>query len=287
MITRENTWHPRYGVRPGYGDISHDGLTEVFTATVTAALEFGAMPYAKGVIDNQFTHYIRDDGMVWYRSQEYPGTARMLTLLALYHSYSGAGKDADDSFLVAHFGRAHGLAKLLIARRTASLKYGTADPRYGIPRAGDEGRDGVAADVINSDASPLHWYASAAELYRACMEMGRVWVAVGKSVGRADISKHGTELLSLAPQIQTDLQTSLKKTMISASANNTSGNAQPVIDPSVAPAERCWQLTVEKDTKPTSFRGFAEMMYSGALSAVQVDDIYTAAAGNSVSGLWV
>ena len=74
MITRENTWHPRYGVRPGYGDISHDGLTEVFTATATAALEFGSMPYAKGVIENQFTHYIRDDGMVWHRSQEYVTT---------------------------------------------------------------------------------------------------------------------------------------------------------------------------------------------------------------------
>lgn len=53
MITRENTWHPRYGVRPGYGDISHDGLTEVFTATATAALEFGSMPYAKGVIEKE------------------------------------------------------------------------------------------------------------------------------------------------------------------------------------------------------------------------------------------
>ena len=34
MITRENKWHPRYGVRPGYGVINNDGLTSVFTATV-------------------------------------------------------------------------------------------------------------------------------------------------------------------------------------------------------------------------------------------------------------
>ena len=105
MITRENTWHPRYGVRPGYGDISHDGLTEVFSATATAALEFGAMPYARGVIDNQFNYYVRDDGMVWYTTQEYPGTARMLTILALYHSYA-----RDDAFLVGHFTKAEALA---------------------------------------------------------------------------------------------------------------------------------------------------------------------------------
>ena len=57
----------RYGVKPGYGDIVHDGLLGVFTATATAALEWGAMPYAKGIIDNQFKHYVRESGMV--RSQ--------------------------------------------------------------------------------------------------------------------------------------------------------------------------------------------------------------------------
>ena len=279
MITRENTWHPRYGVRPGYGDVSHDGLTEVFTATATAALEFGAMPYAKGVIDNQFTHYVRDDGMVWYRSQEYPGTARMLTILALYYSYSGTTAEGcqpmpDDAFLVGHFSRARALATLLVARRTASLKYSRSDSRHGIPGADDEGRDGVGAGVLNGDAAPMHWYASAAELYRACTEMGRVWTAVGKSTGRADISKHGAELLALAPQIQTDLQNSLQKTV------RTSTAAAPA-----AGKARCWQLVAEANsTKPTSFRGYSEMMYSGALSSTQVDDLYTAAAGDSSCG---
>ena len=68
MVTRENKWHPRYGVRPGYGDDVHDGLLPVFTATATAALEFGAMAYARGVVANQFEHYVRDDGMVRRRA---------------------------------------------------------------------------------------------------------------------------------------------------------------------------------------------------------------------------
>ncbi len=54
MITRQNTWEPRAGVCPGYGSTIYNGQQDIFTATATAALEFGAMEYAKGVIDYQF-----------------------------------------------------------------------------------------------------------------------------------------------------------------------------------------------------------------------------------------
>lgn len=264
MISRENTWHPRYGVKPGYGDISHDGLLEVFTATATAALEYGAMPYAKGVIDNQFSFYVRDDGMVWYRATELPASARMLSILAMYRSYSGG----DDAFLLKHFRKAQALAELMISRRTASLKYGKDDARYGIPYGGDEARDGVSTSAMNHDESPIHWYASAAELYRAFSELGAVWVAVGKNASRDDVTEHGNELLRLAPQIYTNLHASLNKTV------NTTADG----------SERCWKLTAETGRKENSFRGFAEMLYSGALTAKQANDIYTAASGGSRCG---
>lgn len=66
MISRDNTWHPRYGVLPGYGISLQDGFQDVFTSTATAALEWGAIPYARGVIDNWLQYYIRDSGMVTY-----------------------------------------------------------------------------------------------------------------------------------------------------------------------------------------------------------------------------
>jgi hypothetical protein len=258
MISRENTWHPRYGIKPGYGDVVYDGLLSVFIATATAALEYGAMPYAKGVIDNQFSFYVRPDGMVWYRGIEVPATARMLTILALYHSYSD-----DDDFLLKHFSKAQAVALLLIARRADSLKYGKDDPRYGIPFGGDEYKDGVSTSVMNHDEPLLHWYASAAELYRAFGEIGAVWVEIGKHANRTDIANHGNTLLQLAPLLYSDLHTSLNKT-----ANTSAG-------------ERCWQLTAESCRKPLSFRGFAEMLHSGALSSAQVEDIYVAASGGT------
>ena len=82
MITWHNTWGPRYvaisricipncsrmhphllcifsracvrsyGVLPGYGIAMQNGFEDVFTATVMAALEVGAMTYARGLVDH-------------------------------------------------------------------------------------------------------------------------------------------------------------------------------------------------------------------------------------------
>ena len=46
MISRDNTWHPRYGVIPGYGITLQDGFQDTFTSTATAALEWGSIPCA-------------------------------------------------------------------------------------------------------------------------------------------------------------------------------------------------------------------------------------------------
>ena len=56
---------PEMRTPPLRGDATrYNGLPETFIATATAALECGAMRYAAGVIDNQFSFYVRDDGMV-------------------------------------------------------------------------------------------------------------------------------------------------------------------------------------------------------------------------------
>eukprot|EP00966_Prymnesium_polylepis_P014580 336583-Prymnesium_polylepis.1 len=106
MVTRNEKWGPRYGVLPGYGITMQDGFEDVFTSTAMAALEWGAMPYSKGLIDAQYRHYIRDDGLINYRAEELAQQARMLTILALYHGYSGG----DAPFLLAHFDKAKALA---------------------------------------------------------------------------------------------------------------------------------------------------------------------------------
>lgn len=116
MISRDNTWHPRYGVLPGYGISLQDGFQDVFTSTATAALEWGAIPYAKGVIDNWLQYYIRDSGMVTYRAEELAQSGRMLTIFALYVSYTG-----DTDLMIEHFSRARALAQWLLYRFEQSV----------------------------------------------------------------------------------------------------------------------------------------------------------------------
>ena len=105
-----------------------DGFEDVFTANAMAALEWGAMPYARGLIENQFSNYIRYDGLINYRSEEVAQQARMLTILAQYHQYSEAGPGTD-AFLLRHFTRAKAIADWLIARRDVTLQWGSEDPR--------------------------------------------------------------------------------------------------------------------------------------------------------------
>lgn len=135
MITKHDTYGPRYGVLPGYGITMQNGFEDVFTATAMAAIEWGMVNYSAGLVDNQFSHYIRDDGLTNYRANEVAQQARMLTILALYYSYFG-----DDAMLLKHFAKAKALAEWLMARRATALQqFGPEDPRHGLIAGLDEG----------------------------------------------------------------------------------------------------------------------------------------------------
>ena len=116
--------------------------------------------------------------MIHYRGEEIAQSARMLTILALYYSYSGG----DAAFLLSHFDKAQGLAGWLIGRRSLSLGYAVTDPRYGMLPGDDE------ADNYNRlyyhKSTPLHFFSSVAETYRAFVEIGAVWQDVGQAAGR-------------------------------------------------------------------------------------------------------
>ena len=119
MISRQDKWHPRYGTTPGYGEDTLHGLPDVFTSTATAALEMGAMVYAKGVIDNQFQLYVRFDGMINHHGEQMPTSCRILTMLAQYYRYSRR----DHDFLLSHLDKAQALANWLAHRRKLSLDF--------------------------------------------------------------------------------------------------------------------------------------------------------------------
>ena len=89
MITRVDTFFPRYGVCGGaggcaYGDPHNNGFQEILTASLSGALELGAFEYAKGVLDNYLRFYLKQRGTIAYRGLEMAESGRMLTLFAQY-----------------------------------------------------------------------------------------------------------------------------------------------------------------------------------------------------------
>jgi len=286
MITRVETWHPRMGTMPGFGTDELNGLPDAFTSTATAALEMGAMAYAKGVIDNAFLHYVRDDGTLFHHGEELPQSARMLTVLAAYHGYAGG---ADAAFMLTHFNRAKALAGLLVARRALTLNLSAADPRHGIPLGGCEAAEYFKARNLDPDwlleAPPRHYYASAAEAYRGFAEIGAVWQDIGDSSGRADVAAHGAELLKLAPLLYHDLHASLNRT-VESTGDPKAPRRWPFVAPAPAsvggrhgPMQTCHELgTCMQAAAP--YKAYPEMMWSGALTKQQVDDTYSFMAQN-------
>lgn len=261
MISREDTWHPRYGVLPGYGISLQDGFQDTFTATATAALEWGAFPYAKGVIDNHFKYYVQPNGGTTYRAEEVAVSSRMLTILALYASYTG-----DDEFLMAHFTKAQALGDWCLYRYNISLEYPTTDARHGIP-GGDDEADTYIGIMYGDGADWPHFYSSAGEMYRGFNELGPIWTRIGTKAGRNDIIEHGARLTAAAPGILKALRSSV--------ASNTYPTGNPLaprcISTRADPAEANGEAVCND---ATDFRAVPEMLYSGALSWQQVDDIY-------------
>lgn len=145
----------------------------------------------------------------------------------------------------------------------------------------------IHPDLQDHTAALTHWYAAAAELYRACTEMGRVWTAVGKVKQRADIAAHGAELTKLAPALYEQLHASLNRTVTPAAAGGSHCWAQMVEKQSQLATHQIETVDGQRPPAPPpeppapTFRGYAEMLYSGALSSQQAADIYSGASSSA------
>eukprot|EP00755_Sulcionema_specki_P031015 Sspe_Gene.95724::Locus_68023_Transcript_1_1_Confidence_1.000_Length_2639::g.95724::m.95724 len=252
MVTRAGTWWPRYGVcgDPGgcaYGDPHNNGFPEIFTASMTAALEWGAFPYAAGVLDNYLRYYVRSNGRIHYRGLEMAQVGRILTVTAMYYRYTN-----DPRPLVTHFPKLEGLYLLLKARREqARARYVASDPRYGMPVGNDEAD--LFTNTVSGMKTELPFYSIATEMWRGVRDLGGVFVDVGRRENRSDIESRGAEMVGTAAPLRADLLNSLALSQNGTCWPYVAGGR--VCDEVVAPSIR--------DAEP--WRTYAEMLYSGAL----------------------
>ena len=140
MITRRGTIHPKYGVVPQtYGMVGAGGFQAIFVDTLTMALELGAFKYAEAVLDNHMSVFVRRGGSVMYRGLQMQSQGRTLTLLALYHSYTGD----PTGLLLKHYNKTAGIIEMLNKRRARALLLPKSDYAWGMPTGNDEADEGV------------------------------------------------------------------------------------------------------------------------------------------------
>jgi hypothetical protein len=253
MITRSNTYFPNYGVLPqmceysvcvlhpmrmhshqctlslairplaAFADgLSGHGFQEVFANDLMMALEAGLFEYSRGILDNYLSFYVRRGGAIFYRGLEMHQQGRMLTLLALYHSYTG-----DAELLLNHSTKISGVIGMLRERRNRALALPTSDYAWGMPTGNDEADSGISTfecmTTVGSGAeidypngtcvTELPFVSIAAEMYRGFLELGRVYSAIGASPSQPQpaLAAEGARLLSEAAALHSDLVAAMRR----------------------------------------------------------------------------
>ena len=210
------------------------------------ALEWGLYGYAKGVLDNWLTYFIKDDGFVLYRGLEMAEHGRMLSNIAQYYQYTG-----DGDLLLKHLDKIKGIGWLLNQRRDAALRnYPPTDSRHGMPTGNDE------ADLFwqtvslgpKGNRTEMPFISIAAEMWRGMRDIGAALEAVGKAKGSAAATAIGNNFSAVAPP----LLATLRKSM-AMDAFSSSGGAGPRCFPYVAGNKNCGELKPQpsdRDSEP-------------------------------------
>jgi hypothetical protein len=168
LMVRPGGVYPKYGAidRDYYGS-EYDGFQDVFTSAVYTNLEWGRFEQARLIIDNYFSDFVDDQGMINMRGPETAQFGMTLSLLARYFHYTN-----DAAMLQKHRKKIAATAGLLIELHNASLKLRPDDPGHGLIHGWSE------SDSCLMPAPMTWWlpyYANSAFAARGLRDIARVW----------------------------------------------------------------------------------------------------------------
>lgn len=181
LIVRPGGVYPRYGaVDRDYVGSEYDGFQDTFTSSLYANLEWGRFDQARAVLDQYFTTFVQDDGMVRMRG---PGTSQFgltLSLIARYLLYTG-----DLEVLRRHRGKIAETAALLVEMHEESLRRPAGDPGHGLIHGWSE------SDACLHPDPTVWWrpyWSNTAFSARGLRDIASVWAAIapGEDATAAD-----------------------------------------------------------------------------------------------------
>ena len=174
LMTRPAGVYPKYGaVDRDYAGSEYDGFQDIFTSAIYTNMEWGRLDTARLFIDNYFSEYVDEQGMIDMRGPETAQFGMTLSLLARYFNYSG-----DARLLLKHRAKIEATAKLLADMHDESLRMAEDNPGYGLIRGWSE------SDSCLSATPSLYWqpyYANSAFAARGFKDLAKVWTQLGRA----------------------------------------------------------------------------------------------------------
>ncbi|HEX8836988.1 MAG TPA: hypothetical protein VF748_08635 [Candidatus Acidoferrum sp.] len=184
LMVRPGGVYPKYGAvdRDYYGS-EYDGFQDIFTGAVYTNLEWGRFNEARQIVDNYFSDFVDEKGMINMRGPETAQFGMTLSLLARYYSYTG-----DAALLQKHRRKIEATTALLEELHDESLRLTKDDPGYGLIHGWSESDSCLSS-------KPMTWwlpyFANSAFASRGLKDIARVWPETAGA--KAPNSRHLTK----------------------------------------------------------------------------------------------
>lgn len=215
LMTRPGGIYPKYGaVDRDYAGSEYDGFQDIFTSAIYTNMEWGRLDIARVFIDNYFSEYVDDKGMVDMRGPETAQFGMTLSLLARYLNYSH-----DAKLMLKHRAKIEAIANLLADMHDESLRLPKNDAAYGLIRGWSE------SDSCLSGNPALYWqsyYANTAFAARGFRDISQAWSDLAKSTSQP-------RMTALAQQWSERSNVLKKRTIESVEQNVDRGKNPPYI----------------------------------------------------------
>src|SRR5215813_9379690 len=204
LMVRPKGVYPKYGAvdRDYYGS-EYDGFQDIFTSALYTNLEWGRFEPARQILDNYFTDFVDDKGMVNMRGPETAQYGLTLSLLARYYNYT---RDAE--LMTKHRSKIATTAKLLLEMHDESLKLPQDDAGHGLIHGWSESDSCLAA-------TPSTWwlpyFANNAFAARGLRDLARAWPAISVSHSGTTAKRQADEWLLRSKTLQDVTIASMEK----------------------------------------------------------------------------
>lgn len=204
LMVRPGGLYPKYGAvdRDYYGS-EYDGFQDIFTSAVYTNLEWGRFPAAKQIIDNYFSDFVDEKGMINMRGPETAQFGMTLSLLARYYNYT-----RDAALLRKYRRKIEATAALLEELHEKSLRLSKDDPGYGLIHGWSESDSCLSS-------KPMTWwlpyFANSAFASRGLRDIAHVWPDVSGPKAADASERSAKEWLSRSKTLEDAVVAAMRK----------------------------------------------------------------------------